>query len=192
MYVIEKTAHSYKQVIALTESTRTHIFTTYIMYNDNIYHNYNCEHKHTYIIYLKLLWPMILCLAHRPPRFQTALTWSLSKCRSPTEQRQKWPSLQGNFAPKNFSILAECWEKHPPGQRQSAKSTRWFSKIFLPETNNSPLKIGHPKKESSLPIIHFQVRSVSFREDILPTKKQHRLIFGKKRHLTAGYESVVA
>ena len=40
-------------------------------------------------------------------------------CRSPTEQQQKWPSLQGNFAPKNFSILAECWEKHVQVQDKS-------------------------------------------------------------------------
>ena len=30
----------------------------------------------------------------------------------PRSSSKNWPSLQGNFVPKNFSILAECWEKH--------------------------------------------------------------------------------
>ncbi len=39
--------------------------------------------------------------------------------------------------------------------------TQWYT---LPETNSSHLKIGHPKKETGIPTIHFQVRTVSFRE----------------------------
>ena len=31
-------------------------------------------------------------------------------------------------------------------------------------TNSSPLKIGHPQKETSIPTIHFQGRAVSFRD----------------------------
>ena len=37
----------------------------------------------------------------------------------------------------------------------------------LPETNIPRLKIGLPKKESSIPTIHFQGRTVSFRESNL-------------------------
>ena len=51
----------------------------------------------------------------------------------------------------------------------------------LPKTNSSPLKIRHPQKEtshSSLPIIHFQVRTVSFREGKSSEKRPTIMIFG--------------
>ena len=40
----------------------------------------------------------------------------------------------------------------------------FISLITLPETNEYPLKIGHLKRTFHLPTIHFQVRTVSFRE----------------------------
>ena len=39
--------------------------------------------------------------------------------------------------------------------------------ITLPETNTSPLKIGHPKRTIHLPTIDFQRQAVSFREGML-------------------------
>ena len=38
------------------------------------------------------------------------------------------------------------------------------SRLTLPETNSSHLKMGRAPKERSIPTIHFQVRAVSFRE----------------------------
>ena len=39
--------------------------------------------------------------------------------------------------------------------------------ITLPETNTSPLKIGHPKRTIHLPTVDFQRQAVSFREGML-------------------------
>ena len=38
------------------------------------------------------------------------------------------------------------------------------SSFTLPKTNSLPLKLGRPKRQFHLPTIHFQARTVSFRE----------------------------
>ena len=133
------------------------------------------------------------CAWHTDLRVFKQLSRGLSRSvEVPRSSGKNGPRCKATSLPK-ISASWRSVEKNTLRVKDSPqKPPVGFSKIFLPETNNSPLKIGHPKMESSLPIIHFQVRTVSFREGILPTKKQHRSIFGKKRHLTAGYESVVA
>ena len=47
-------------------------------------------------------------------------------------------------------------------------SGRFLPETTLPKTNSSAMKMGHPKrKRKSIPTIHFQVRTVSFRKGTL-------------------------
>ena len=54
----------------------------------------------------------------------------------------------------------------------------------LPETNTSPLQIGHPKrKRESIATIHFQVRTVSFREGRTFQRRQYTPFFWNRGNM---------
>ena len=61
-------------------------------------------------------------------------------------------------------------EKQPKTQSQTIQWGRFvYLPTTLPETNIAPAS-KLPQKETHLPTIHFQVRTVSFRERKLPNK----------------------
>ena len=57
--------------------------------------------------------------------------------------------------------------------------------VTLPETNTSTLKIGLPKRTLHLPTIHFQVRTVSFRDTFIEMggEKSTKMLPGKRSHI---------